>query len=61
MELFVPESWDQDNNECAEKCKKAHMPESVRIPVASGHLFRCKVGHQFRNNLGQAFRCKVGH
>ena len=30
MELFVPKSWDQDNNECAEKRKKAHMPESAR-------------------------------
>jgi SRSO17 transposase len=29
MELFVPESWDQDNDECVEKRKKAHMPESV--------------------------------
>lgn len=29
MELFVPESWDQDNDECAEKRKKVHMPESA--------------------------------
>lgn len=29
MELFIPESWDQDNDECVEKRKKAHMPESV--------------------------------
>ena len=29
MELFVPESWDQDTDECAEKRKKVHMPESA--------------------------------
>jgi SRSO17 transposase len=29
MELFVPESWDQQNDECVEKRKKVHMPESV--------------------------------
>jgi len=29
MELFVPESWDQDNDECAEKRKKVHMPVSA--------------------------------
>ena len=29
MELFVPESWDQQNDDCATKRKKAHMPESA--------------------------------
>ena len=29
MELFVPESWDQQNDECTAKRKKAHMPESA--------------------------------
>ena len=29
MELFVPESWGQDNDECAEKRKKVHMPASA--------------------------------
>ena len=33
----------------------------MRIPVQSGHRFRCKVGHPFRSKLGQAFRCKLGH
>ncbi len=39
----------------------ATQGKGMRIPVASGHLFRCKVGHLFRSNLGQAFRCKVVH
>jgi SRSO17 transposase len=29
MELFVPESWDQQNDDCIVKRKKAHMPESA--------------------------------
>ena len=29
MELFVPESWDQDTDECADKRKKVHMPVSA--------------------------------
>ena len=29
MELFVPVSWDQDTDECAEKRKKVHMPASA--------------------------------
>ncbi len=34
---------------------------SLRIPVASDHRFRCKVGHLFRSKQDQSFRCKVGH
>lgn len=33
----------------------------VRIPAASDHQFRCKLGHPFRSQLDQAFRCKLGH
>ena len=29
MELFVPESWDEDTEACSAKRKKTHMPESV--------------------------------
>jgi SRSO17 transposase len=29
MELFIPESWDQQNADCTAKRKKAHMPESA--------------------------------
>lgn len=29
MELFVPESWDSQTDECAEKRKSSHMPESA--------------------------------
>lgn len=30
MELFVPESWDQQNDDCATKRKKSHMPMSAQ-------------------------------
>ena len=29
MELFVPESWDQQDDDCAAKRKKTHMPETA--------------------------------
>src|SRR5664279_5012434 len=29
MELFVPESWDQQDDDCSAKRKKTHMPESA--------------------------------
>jgi SRSO17 transposase len=29
MELFIPESWDQSDDDCVAKRKKTHMPESV--------------------------------
>lgn len=29
MELFVPESWDQQDEDCAAKRKKTHMPETA--------------------------------
>lgn len=30
MELFVPESWDQQTDDCTAKRKKTHMPESAQ-------------------------------